>query len=38
MALAAQEVHLARLELNSATTRQARAAATMRLTQAEIAL
>jgi len=38
MALAAQEVHLARLEFNSATTRQARAAATMRLTQAEIAL
>ncbi|WP_314295923.1 tape measure protein [Acinetobacter schindleri] len=37
-ALAAQEVHLARLELNSATTREARAAATMRLTQAEIAL
>lgn len=37
-ALAIQEVHLARLELNSATTRQARAAATMRLTQAEIAL
>ena len=35
-ALAAQEVHLARLELNSATTRDARAAATMRLTQAEI--
>lgn len=38
MALAAQEVHLARLELNSATTRDARAAATMRLTQAEVAL
>ncbi|KAK0354391.1 hypothetical protein LTR94_012756 [Friedmanniomyces endolithicus] len=37
-ALAAQEVHLARLELNSATTRDARAAATMRLTQAEVAL
>lgn len=37
-ALAAQEVHLARLELNSATTREARAAATMRLTQAEVAL
>lgn len=36
-ALAAQEIHLARQELNSATTRQARAAATMRLTQAEIA-
>ena len=35
--LAAQEIHLARQELNSATTRQARAAATMRLTQAEIA-
>lgn len=38
MTLAAQEVHLARLELNSATTRDARAAATMRLTQAEVAL
>lgn len=36
-ALAAQEIHLARQELNSATTRQSRAAATMRLTQAEIA-
>ena len=36
-ALAVQEIHLARQELNSATTRQARAAATMRLTQAEIA-
>lgn len=36
-ALAAQEIHLARQELNSATTRQARATATMRLTQAEIA-
>ncbi|WP_248085294.1 tape measure protein [Acinetobacter radioresistens] len=36
-ALTAQEIHLARQELNSATTRQARAAATMRLTQAEIA-
>ena len=36
-ALAAQEIHLARQELNSATTRQARSAATMRLTQAEIA-
>lgn len=36
-ALAAQEIHLSRQELNSATTRQARAAATMRLTQAEIA-
>ncbi|MEG2445833.1 MAG: tape measure protein [Acinetobacter sp.] len=37
-ALALTEVHLARQELNSATTRQARAAATMRLTQAEVAL
>lgn len=37
-ALATQEVHLARQELNSATTRTERAAATMRLTQAEIAL
>lgn len=37
-ALAISEVGLARQELNSATTRQARAAATMRLTQAEIAL
>lgn len=37
-ALAIQEVHLARLELNSATTRTERAAATMRLTQAEMAL
>ncbi|MDR6628379.1 tape measure domain-containing protein [Acinetobacter lwoffii] len=36
-ALTAQEIHLARQELNSATTRQARAAATMRLTQAEVA-
>lgn len=36
-ALAAQEIHLARQELNSATTRQARAVATMRLTQAEVA-
>ena len=36
-ALTAQEIHLARQELNSATTRQARATATMRLTQAEIA-
>lgn len=36
-ALAAQEIHLARQELNSATTRQARSAATMRMTQAEIA-
>lgn len=37
-ALAIQEVHLARLELNSAITRTERAAATMRLTQAEVAL
>ncbi|MCY1161834.1 tape measure domain protein [compost metagenome] len=37
-ALAITEVGLARQELNSATTRQARAAATMRLTQAEVAL
>ena len=37
-ALALTEAHLARQELNSATTRQARAAATMRLTQAEVAL
>ncbi|WP_110975618.1 tape measure protein [Acinetobacter sp. WCHAc060042] len=36
-ALALTEINLARQELNSATTRQARAAATMRLTQAEIA-
>lgn len=36
-ALALTELNLARQELNSATTRQARAAATMRLTQAEIA-
>lgn len=36
-ALAAQEVGLARAEYNSATTRSARAAATIRLTQAEIA-
>ncbi|ENU24179.1 hypothetical protein F993_01495 [Acinetobacter proteolyticus] len=36
-ALAAQEVSLARLEYNSATTRNVRAAATIRLTQAEIA-
>ncbi|WP_023270163.1 tape measure protein [Acinetobacter gyllenbergii] len=35
--LAAQEVGLARAEYNSATTRSARAAATIRLTQAEIA-
>lgn len=35
--LALTELNLARQELNSATTRQARAAATMRLTQAEIA-
>lgn len=37
-ALALSELNLARQELNSATTREARAAATMRLTQAEIAL
>lgn len=37
-ALALTEINLARQELNSATTRQERAAATMRLTQAEIAL
>lgn len=36
--LALTELHLARQELNNATTRQARAAATMRLTQAEVAL
>jgi tape measure domain-containing protein len=36
-ALALTEINLARQELNSATTRQARAAATMRLTQAEVA-
>lgn len=36
-ALTLTEINLARQELNSATTRQARAAATMRLTQAEIA-
>ena len=36
-ALSLTEINLARQELNSATTRQARAAATMRLTQAEIA-
>ncbi len=36
-ALALTEINLARQEFNSATTRQARAAATMRLTQAEIA-
>ncbi|MDQ8974622.1 tape measure protein [Acinetobacter johnsonii] len=36
-ALGLTEINLARQELNSATTRQARAAATMRLTQAEIA-
>ncbi|WP_180113477.1 tape measure protein, partial [Acinetobacter sp. YH12073] len=36
-ALALTEINLARQELNSATTRQARAAATIRLTQAEIA-
>ncbi|WP_180004832.1 MULTISPECIES: tape measure protein [unclassified Acinetobacter] len=36
-ALALTEINLARQELNSATTRQARAAATMRLTQVEIA-
>ena len=36
-AQALTEINLARAEFNSATTRQARAAATMRLTQAEIA-
>ena len=38
MALALTEVNLARLERNSAVTRAERSAATMRLTQAEIAL
>lgn len=36
-ALAMTEIHLARVELNSALTREQRAAATMRLTQAEVA-
>ena len=37
VAIAAQEIHLARLDLNSATTKQARALAVQRLTAAEIA-
>lgn len=37
VAITAQEIHLARLDLNSATTKQARALAVQRLTAAEIA-